>query len=93
MLYVFCGRTSDNRLIDLSRSIESLDVHRGLQWKAFTVQPIMPRENCGAIAIDDQNILLFGGTNENGCMSDIYLLNTTSKRIVYGSRNSGAKIE
>jgi len=43
-------------------------VLRGSQWKAFTVQPFMPREKCGVVAIDHQSILLFGGIGEAGVL-------------------------
>jgi hypothetical protein len=50
---------------------------------------VVPRYHCGAITIDNENILLFSGLDENGkSLTDVNVLNIATGSI-FGNENVG----
>jgi len=91
MLYVFCGL---NKLGRPTNEIESLHITSGSNWHLLEIsQDFPPRYDCGAVAIDNTNVICFGGSNQQGeRLADVYLISTREKTIFFSNANTGAAI-
>ena len=66
-------------------SIEVLDLNDPREWKQFPVNLEIARYGCSAVAIDEHEIYIIGGSGQAGqILNSVEILNTSTKTISQG---------
>ena len=83
-LFVIGGYGPGEITNSVQNSIEVLDLNDPREWKQFPVRLREARYSCSAVAIDEHEIYIIGGSNGGQILDSVEILNTSTQTISQG---------